>query len=107
MTRRVKKRYIALSSEPKTSPEILSKAVVSSYVELFGILGLSSAHLKSVRSYPDRGIVVIQCALESVPRLLLAAAAITQVNSDRIAVRVLTISGTLKSIKEKLKSMGR
>jgi len=105
LIKRMKKRYVAFSSNPKTSPDLLFKLILSSYRELFGVLGLSSAHLKLVRTYSDKGIVVLHCALEKVSHLILSAAAITHLNGDRIAVRTVTISGTMKSIKERLRNI--
>ena len=103
MTKRLKKRYIAFSSDPKASPDALFRAIKSSYQELFGVLGASYAHLKLVKTYADKGVAVVHCALEKVPHLILSAAAITHLNGERVAVRIVTISGTMKGIKEKLR----
>ncbi len=105
MIKRVKKRYVAFSSEPKASPNVLFKAILSSYRELFGITGLASADLKPAKSYQEKGVVIVRCVLTFVPHLLLAASSITSLNGNRAAVRALAISGTMKRIKEKVGSV--
>lgn len=104
MAKRRKKRYILVASEPQTNPDQIAKSIFTSYKLLFGLFGLASAELRVIRSYPDKGMTVIRCALEHVPRLLLAVAFIRKIDSERVALRVMTISGTMKKIKEKIRS---
>ena len=103
--KRVKKRYVAFSSEPKFSPIEIFRAVQASYRELFGLTGLASADLKLAKGYQEEGIAIIRCALKSVPRLFLAGAAVTKIRGERAAVRALTMSGTIKKVKKKINAL--
>ena len=105
MAKRRKKRYILLASEPQKNPDHIAKAVLTSYKKLFGIFGLASADLRVIRNYPDKGMTILRCALDHVPRLLLAAAFVKRIDSEPVALRVITISGTVKKIKEKMRGL--
>jgi len=98
-----KKRYIALTSDPKAPPDILFRAVKSSYQELFGVLGLAQARLKLAKAYPDRGMAVLECSLESLAKLIFSTAAVTHLNGERVAVRIVAVSGTMRGIRERLR----
>lgn len=105
MAKRVKKRYLAIVSEPKQSPSKIMKALISSYEELFGKLGLASADLKLIRGYQGEGLVVVRCTLESLPKVLLAAASVRELEGNEVAFRVLAVSGTIKSLVRKISSI--
>ncbi|MCD6421554.1 MAG: hypothetical protein J7L17_04005 [Thaumarchaeota archaeon] len=102
MARRPKRRYLAVYAEPKANPEDIARAIESAYQELFGKLGLASAMLRPVRSYPDRGVAIIRCSLESLPKTILAIASVTRIGEERTALRILSISGTIRSLKDRL-----
>ena len=97
MARRLKKRYVALRAEPEAPAEKVFNAIRETYLELFGVLGLAEASLKHYKAY---GKVVVGCSLRSLPRLLLASAAVTKIDDTPSALRVLLISGTLRRVRE-------
>ncbi|MCX8187409.1 MAG: Rpp14/Pop5 family protein [Nitrososphaeria archaeon] len=103
--RRYRKRYVLISSDPQKDPNQIAKSIFTSYRILFGIFGLASADLKIARSYPDMGMIILRCALEHVPRLLLAAAFVRRIDSNPVALRTITISGTMKKIREKMRDL--
>ncbi len=106
MAKRVKKRYLAIVSEPKQPPSKMMKALTSSYEELFGKLGLASADLKLIRGYQDKGLIIVRCTLGSLPKTILAAASIRELNGNETAFRVLAVSGTIRSLMRKTSSLG-
>lgn len=105
MAKRIRKRYLMILSEPKQSPSKMMEALISSYEELFGKLGLASAGLKLIRGYQDKGLLVIRCTLESLPKTLLAAASIRELDGSKTAFRVLAVSGTIRSLMRKALSL--
>lgn len=102
MARRPKRRYLAVYAEPKADPEDIARAIESAYEELFGKLGLASAMLRPVRSYPDKGVAIIRCSLESLPKTILAIASVTKIGEERAALRILSVSGTMRSLRDRL-----
>lgn len=97
LVRRLKKRYVALRAEPEAPAEKVFNTIRETYLELFGVLGLIEASLKH---YKARGKVVIRCSLGSLPKLLLASAAVTKIDNVPSALRVLLMSGTLRRVRE-------
>jgi RNase P/RNase MRP subunit POP5 len=98
----MKRRYLLISSEPAHHPEKVAEAVRSSYRSLFGELGLASSDLKFVKWYEREGAVILRCALDSLPRAILAAATVTEIDGAEAALRVLAISGTIRGITRRL-----
>jgi len=107
LTKRIKKRYLAVIAEPRAEPDEMMHAIISSYEDLFGKFGLASAGIKLVKSYPSKGILIVRCFLDSLPRLILALASITKIGEERTALRIISISGTIKSLTRKLSSPKR
>lgn len=97
MAKRPKRRYVAFRAEPEASAEKVFNAIRETYRELFGVFGLAEAALKHYKAY---GEVVVGCSLESLPRLLLASAAVTEIDNTPSALRILLISGTLRRVRE-------
>jgi len=105
LAKRIKKRYLAIASEPRQPPSKMMKALITSYEELFGKLGLASAGLKLIRGYQDEGLIIVRCTLESLPKTLLAAASIRELEGRETVFRVLAVSGTIRSLMGKISSM--
>lgn len=101
MARRMKKRYLLIFSEPIHNPEKVAEVIRSSYRILFGELGLASSGLKLIRGYED-GVAILRCALDSLPRAILAAATVTEIDGSGAALRVMAVSGTIRGIMRKL-----
>jgi len=102
--KRGKKRYLAIVSEPMQHPSKMMKALISSYQELFGKLGLASAGLKFIKGYGD-GVMIVKCALESLSKALLAAASIRELEGNKVAFRVVAVSGTIRGLVRKISSL--
>lgn len=105
MVRRRRRRYVLISSDPRNDPIQVAKSILTSYKVLFGIFDLASSDLKVIKNYPDKGMIILRCSLDHVPKLLLATAFVRRLNSDPVALRTLTISGTMKKIREKMKDL--
>jgi RNase P/RNase MRP subunit POP5 len=98
----MKRRYLLIFSEPAHHPEKVAEAVRSSYKSLFGELGLASSDLRLIKGYEREGAVILRCALDSMPRAILAAATVTEIDGAKAALRVLAVSGTIRGITRKL-----
>jgi RNase P/RNase MRP subunit POP5 len=94
----MKRRYLLIFSEPAHHPEKVAEAVRSSYKSLFGELGLASSDLRLIKEYEREGAVILRCALDSMPKAILAAATVTEIDGAKAALRVLAVSGTLTSL---------
>ena len=99
MVKRLKRRYVVVKAEPRIRGDLLTKAINSSYRELFGVHGLAISGFRVMKIYDD-GVAIIRCFLENLPKLLLATAAITELDGRPTAVRTLMISGSMKKAKE-------
>jgi ribonuclease P/MRP protein subunit POP5 len=104
---REKKRYLTfrlISSEPVVYSEVKG-AVVSSALDWMGQKGFSSSGLRMIRNLWDsaeqRGW--LSCSPHSVDDVKMSLALIHQIGDAKTIFRVLRVSGTIKSGKEKIK----
>lgn len=102
MARKMKRRYLLISSEPAHNPEKAAEAVRSCYERLFGELGLASSGLKFIKGYEKEGVVILRCTLDSLPKTILAAATVTEINRSEAALRVIAVSGTIRKATREL-----
>lgn len=103
--RKHKKRYVLIISEPQKDPSQIVKSIFTSYRNLFGLFGLVAADLKVVKEHPGKEAAIIRCMLHHIPRLVLAASFVKEIDSTPVALRVIAISGTMRKIKEKMRSL--
>ena len=94
-----KTRYVLVKAEPNATAEKIFEEVRGKYREIFGLMGVAEADL---RLYKIKDAAVIRCRLETVPKLLFSTALISEINGVPSAIRTLRISGTLKSLREKI-----
>ncbi len=104
-TLREKDRYIVFEviSDGDFTLEDLIKATRISFLSLFGELGLSECGIRFLRNLYDeknkRG--VIRCVHNKIEEVRTALAFIRKVNEVNVIVRVLGITGTVKSARKK------
>jgi ribonuclease P/MRP protein subunit POP5 len=100
-TLREKKRYLAVEvlSERSINRNQFLKELQRSLASLFGEVGLSKARVRLL--YFDGVFGIVRCAPEEIWCVRAGLAAITRVNGGRVAVRVLGVSGTVRSATEK------
>ena len=84
-----------------TRREIID-AVWNSVAKLYGEHGASRANLKLIDYDAKKNIAVIRTALTSLGMIRTAVASITSISNEETAVHVRAISGTIKSLREKL-----
>ena len=102
--KRIKRRYLALHLDSMVSPtrrEIID-AIWNSVTKLYGEHGASLANLKLIDYDAEKKIAVIRTALTSLGMVRTAVASITSISNKDTAVHVRSVSGTIKSLREKL-----
>jgi RNase P/RNase MRP subunit POP5 len=103
--KRVKRRYLALeidSPETPSSDEFMD-AVWDAIYRLYGEHGASQTSLSLIDFNESRKRVVLRTGHTTVEMVRTALASITQVGDKPAAVRVLTVSGTIKALHKGLK----
>jgi len=103
--KRAKRRYIALQVESSRAltPKELIDAVWGAVTKLYGEHGASLTSLALIDYNAEKGTAVIRAALAAVDVVRTSLASITSLVGAEAAVHVVAISGTLKSLNEKIK----
>jgi ribonuclease P/MRP protein subunit POP5 len=106
MKAKVRRRYLALkidSNEKFESKEFMD-TVWNNLLRLYGEYGASKAGLTLVDYDMEKGLAVIRAAHTEVEKVRAAIASVTEINTKPVAVHVLTISGSLKTLRRKLRT---
>jgi RNase P/RNase MRP subunit POP5 len=103
LTRIVRRRYLALKVDCDQPLEslVLSDAIWSAVLRLFGEVGASQAGLYLVRFDEKTRVGVLRCSHLSLPVIRAAVASITRIGDAKAAVHVLRVAGTLKALSRK------
>jgi len=103
--KRTKRRYVALQldSDMAPAPKEFMDAIWGAVTKLYGEHGASLTGLTLIDYAAEDKTAVIRSALEAMGIVRAALASITSIASKEAAVHVLAISGTLKSLRKKLK----
>lgn len=103
MSRRVKRRYLALKIESAESleEEDIKDAVWNAVIQLFGEYGASQAGLFLVKYDEKKGEAVLRCSLKALSMVHASVASITEIRDKSVALHVLRISGTLRALSQK------
>lgn len=104
MTRRIRRRYLALkveSDRPFEDADI-RQAVWSAVQRLFGEYGASQTGLFLVEYDKLRNLAVLRCSHTALPMVRASIASVTEIQNHTVAIHVLRVSGTLKALRKKL-----
>lgn len=98
---RERKRYLAVEvfSERGVNRSSFLRELRRSIASLFGDAGLSRTGVALL--YFDGTCGVVRCAPEEIWAVRAGIAAITEINGVRVAVRVMGVGGTVRSVREK------
>jgi RNase P/RNase MRP subunit POP5 len=102
--KRVKRRYLAVQVDADGAPtakEFLD-AVWSAVTRLYGEYGASLTSLTLIDYDLERKVAVVRVALVAVGMVRAALASILSIAGREAAVHVVAVSGTIKSLREKL-----
>jgi RNase P/RNase MRP subunit POP5 len=98
--KRQKRRYLALKLESEIIPteRELVDAIWAAVTKLYGEVGASQTGLALISFDVERRILVIRTSLVALPCVRASLATITSVAGKDAVLRVLGVSGTLKSL---------
>ena len=100
----MRRRYLALKVEIEEplSERALILAIWNSILQLFGEHGASQTNLCLVEFNPEDGYAILRCSHKAVDMVRAAIATIVKINEKSVAIHVVRVSGTLKSLRKKL-----
>ena len=103
--KRAKRRYLALQvdSDGAPTPKEFMDAVWSAVSKLYGEYGASLTGLALIDYNVEKKTAVIRTALASVGIVRTSLASITCMAGEEAAVHVVAVSGTLKSLYERMR----
>jgi len=103
LLRRVRQRYLVLRimSEETVNKEDLIKAVWNAVLQLYGEYGTSQVNLATIEVDPERNCAILRCSHKALEMVRASLASITEINAKPVAIYVLGVSGTLKSLRKK------
>ena len=106
MLKRVKRRYllVEVESEGVLEERELMDAAWSSVMKLYGEYGASKAALKMIEYDQIEKTLVLRTANDALDKTKAALVVITKVGDKRATLHVMTVSGTLKSLRTKQKN---
>lgn len=97
------RRYLALKIESShvISEEEFKGAMWRTILQLFGEYGASKTGLIVISHDVANNYAVLRCANLAVDMVRASLASITEINAKPVAIHVLGVSGTLKSLRRK------
>ena len=105
MLEKVRHRYLALkvdSEEIFGSREFMD-AVWNAVLKLYGEYGMSRSGLMLINYDAEKGLAVIRTMHTTVEMVRAALASITKIQDKPVAIHVLTISGTIRTLHKRIK----
>ncbi|MCK4327586.1 MAG: ribonuclease P protein component 2 [Candidatus Diapherotrites archaeon] len=97
-TLREKRRYIEFKVHGPTTEKDVSQAISNSVLSLFGEDGYARANF-SIIEY-EKGVGICRCTHEWLDNILIALAFVGQIKGEKARITVLSVSGTLKTIRK-------
>jgi len=103
---KVKRRYLALKIDSKANlnSKDLMDTVWEALLRLFGEYGASKTGLKLIDYCAEKRLAIIRVAHTEVDKIRAALAFITKIMAEPAAIHVLAVSGTLRALRNKIKS---
>lgn len=103
MLRRVRRRYLALKivGEQTIDGGDLIRALREAVLQLFGEYGASQVNLSLVEYEPDKNCAVLRCSHKALEMVRASIASVTEITAKPVAIHVVGVSGTLKSLRKK------
>jgi len=74
-------------------------AVWDAVLQLFGEYGASQANLTLIEYDPQKSYAVMRCSNKALGMVRASVASITKIDDKPVAIHVLRVSGTLKSLR--------
>jgi RNase P/RNase MRP subunit POP5 len=102
--RNVRRRYLALRvhSEADISEDELSQVISDKIHFLYGVKGAAETNLRMIEYNPQLKQGIIRCNHDKLNETRAALAHITAINDSPVAIQVVTVSGTIKTLRKRL-----
>ena len=103
MIKPYRRRYLlfkAITSQRKIDWNNVKKAIFESFQILFGITGLSKANLIFIHYDEENGRGILRCNHTNLDNVRASLAFVQTAGGEKISLNVLTVSGTIKTLKE-------
>ena len=107
MLGRIRRRYILvkIESDEEIDRRSFLNAVWSSILRLFGEYGASQTELALIEYRWKERSAILRCSHRALEMVKSAIAAITRINGKEATIHILLVSGTLKSLRRKSKTI--
>ena len=107
MLGRIRRRYILvkIESDEEVDRRSFLNAVWSSVLRLFGEYGASQTELALIEYRWKERSAILRCSHRALEMVKSAIAAITRINGKEATIHILLVSGTLKSLRRKSKTI--
>jgi RNase P/RNase MRP subunit POP5 len=102
---RMRRRYIAIeieSNQPFDERDFYD-AVWTSILRLFGEYGASQTELVLVEYDPEKKQAILRCSHKALDLVRASTVAITEIKNEKATAHIMLVSGTLKSLRRKLR----
>jgi ribonuclease P/MRP protein subunit POP5 len=102
--RNVRRRYLAIRvhSEADVSKADLRRAVSDEIHFLYGVKGAVETDCRTIEFNQPQGKGIIRCNHDRLTETRAALAHITAINGAPVSIQVITVSGTIKSLRKRL-----
>lgn len=103
---KVKRRYLALKIDSKANlnSKDFMDAIWEALLRFFGEYGASKTGLTLIDYSAEKRLAIIRVAHTEVDKIRAALASITKIVAEPAAIHVLAVSGTLRALRNKIKS---
>jgi len=103
LLRRVRRRYLALKimGEQFIEKEDLIRALWDAVLQLFGEYGASCVNLSLIGYEAEGNYAILRCSHGALDMVRASIASMTEIKGKPVAIHVLGVSGTLKSLRKK------
>ena len=103
MIKPYRRRYLlfkVITAQHKIDWNNVKRTIFESFQTLFGITGLSKANLIFIHYDEENGWGVLRCNHTELDNVRASLAFVQAAGEEKISLNVLTVSGTIKTIKE-------
>jgi RNase P/RNase MRP subunit POP5 len=102
--RGIRRRYLAVKvhSDKRIDGDNLFSAISEKILFLYGVVGSASMDFKPIEY--QNGLAIISSNHLSIQQMRAVLAHIQEINKTKVSLQVLRVSGTIKTLKKKLKT---
>jgi ribonuclease P/MRP protein subunit POP5 len=105
----VRRRYLALRvlAEQSFNKRDVADAVWNAVLKLFGEYGASQTAITFIEYSPEKSWGILSCSHKTLEMVRASVASVTEINGKPVAIDVVGVSGTLRSLRERVCCKGK